>query len=264
MDSNQHILAIGPVPFIIDTLQEKLIQYDDHENTINFNDLTRHEGYYTARFHKGLRNLADGYQTSGKINDQIMDLTLPGIILAVPGELPDELKSSLSAISQKKGWGFYLGGEDLAKRLSGVLPYIDLAGTEFTIDWRLKELRETAQSGNIISLRNMEMSDDGHAYLTFYDTETHCILEADEFLFELPEHVVLLEIPNEIWLDPIAVARSYGMNDTDILITYPISKKLSAKVTPIAETGLSKFIAENVKRRDNRQDGLEPDPGLTR
>lgn len=264
METKLQILAIGAIPFIIDGDQQKLIQYNNKENIVNFGDLQKHEGYYTAKFNKINGKLIVEPLILGNPNDNLIEVTIPGTILAVPAELPEEVKLSLNGISQKKEWGFYLGDEDLAQRLSGVLPHIDLAGSDFTVDWRLKELRETAQPWNSISLRDMDMSDDGTTYMTFYNTETHLILEADQFLFELPENVILLEIPNEILLDPVAVARSYGFNDTDMMLTYPIQKKLSAKITSITETGLADFIANNVKRRDDQQKGLQSNPGISR
>ncbi len=175
----------------------------------------------------------------------------------VPKPLTDDFKRDLNTSSKIQEWGFYLSGRDTALRLSGMLPHIDLAGTDFTIDWRLKELRETEFPWKNISLRNMEMSDSGEEYLCFYNTETHELFEPDESLFELPEHIVVLEIPNEIKLDPVAAAREYGIGETDLLTDHPIQMTSAAKVTLLSESGLPEFIANNIKKQSDQQNHEE-------
>jgi hypothetical protein len=68
-----------------------------------------------------------------------------------------------------------------------------------------------------------------------------------EDLIELPEHVVVLEIPNELDLDPVAVSREYGSDLSELLREHPITENLAAKVIPLMETGLPAMIENNIK-----------------
>jgi hypothetical protein len=147
--------------------------------------------------------------------------------------------------------------ELLKIRLTGKLPHIDLAGTDFTIDWRLRQMRETELPWKHISFENLEMDESGEVYLVFYHTETHEIFIPEEDIIELPENVVVLEIPNEFKLDPVAVARDYGIGETDLLAEHPIQITLTAKVTPLSESGLPEFIENNIRlqNQDNSKDG---------
>lgn len=61
--------------------------------------------------------------------------------------------------------------ELLDRRLAGELPHIDIAGTDFTIDWRLKQIRETAVPGNQLEIKDMKLSASGDTYLCFYDNK---------------------------------------------------------------------------------------------
>jgi hypothetical protein len=70
----------------------------------------------------------------------------------------------------------------------------------------------------------------------------------------------VLEIPYEIKLDPVAVAREYGIGEIDLLTDHPFQMKLAAKVTPLLETGLPDFIKQNLENRSNQQDNDEPGP----
>jgi hypothetical protein len=120
--------------------------------------------------------------------------------------------------------------EAFQRRSLDILPQIDISGTAFTVDWRLKELRETAAPWNTISLRNMDMDHAGENYLCFYDTEAHSLWRFDLQLTALPDHVVLLEIPNEIKLDPYAVANEYGIEPAEFISNFAIEKDLTAVV----------------------------------
>ena len=140
--------------------------------------------------------------------------------------------------------------EQLRIRLLGKLPHIDLAGTDFTIDWRLRQMRETELPWKNISFNDLEMDDYGDKYLCFFNTETHDLYMPPEDLIALPANVVVLEIPNELNLDPVAVAREYGSDLTQLLQEYPIQETLFAKVTPLSETGLPEFIENNIRRQN--------------
>lgn len=138
--------------------------------------------------------------------------------------------------------------EDLLKiRQSGKLPHIDLAGTDFTVDWRLRQMRETELPWKNISFDDFEMDDYGDKYLCFFNTETHELYMPPDDLMELPENVVVLEIPNKLHLDPIAVAREYGSDLSELLREYPITENLTAKVIPLTETGLPALIENNIR-----------------
>jgi hypothetical protein len=147
---------------------------------------------------------------------------------------------------------------DLLKiRLSGKLPHIDLAGTDFTIDWRLRQMRETDLPWKNISFEILEMDESGEAYLCFFDTEKHEVYIPSKNITVLPENVVVLEIPYELKLDPIAVARDYRIGETDLLAEHPIQLTLAAKVIPLSESGLPEFIENNLKSEASKQANSE-------
>jgi hypothetical protein len=146
--------------------------------------------------------------------------------------------------------------ELLKRRLSGVLPHIDLAGTDFTIDWRLRELRETEQPWNHIDLEYMDVSDLSDNYIFLYDTENHIPYSPEANIIEMPKNVVMLEIPNELHLDPVAVARAFDMKEDTFVADYPIQENFKAKVRPLEETNLPEIIAENIKQM--QQPGWKP------
>lgn len=143
--------------------------------------------------------------------------------------------------------------QSLARRLMGVLPHIDIAGVDFTIDWRLRELRETAVPWNKINLDELRESESGEEYLGLYDTRERRLHEFDPDMISLPENVVGIEIPNEIKLDPVAVAREYGIDVNEFLERHPMQNNLKALVRPISETGLPELVVANLSKSQSNE-----------
>jgi hypothetical protein len=143
--------------------------------------------------------------------------------------------------------------ELIAWRLAGKLPHIDINGTDFTIDIRLGELRESPAPWNRIDISEMETAPDSDDRLFFYHTREHNEWIMDDGITELPKHVVLVALPNELILDPVAAARKVGFDDEEFLAEYPILQNLKAGVTPLSETFLPAFIEENLSQRQNKR-----------
>jgi predicted ABC-type ATPase len=148
--------------------------------------------------------------------------------------------------------------ERLNRRLAGALPTINLAGTEFTIDWRLRELRESAAPWNKISFENPAMSESGDRYLCLYNTQKHTLYQVSNNIKSLPKNVVMLEIPYELKLDPVAVARERNIDTTEFVRNHPIQAELTAVVKPLSETWVAELIQENLRNNQAIKKGKEP------
>lgn len=143
----------------------------------------------------------------------------------------------------------------LEQRKSGILPQITIAGTEFIIDLRKQELRERGNPKNRLDLRQMEISPSERNYLCFYNTQTHQQYFVPKSIKTLPEHVVMVEIPNEFSLDPYAMAIRNGREVADGLKEFPSQKQLSAKITTLSETTLPKLVQQNIAKEKEKKQG---------
>jgi hypothetical protein len=137
-------------------------------------------------------------------------------------------------------------------RLAGILPRIDIAGTAFTIDWKNRELRETANPENKLDVRAMDLSASEDSYLSYYHLRDHKSYLPDEGLTELPQNVMLLEIPNELILDPVAVIQEQPLDTLALLKSYPVREVLKAKLIPLEETLLPQVISENLLKKEGQ------------
>jgi hypothetical protein len=130
------IVVMDNRPFVVDREKAEFRQYDFPDNTIPLRAFARSASFYSV-------------QLNGDHN------SLPHYVLQE--ELSTWARFGINVKSRDDQWGIFLGDEILARRLAGELPYIDVLGTDFTVEWRLKELRETAKPWKNINLRDMHI-----------------------------------------------------------------------------------------------------------
>lgn len=225
---------------------ELVLKFAEHKNfnaaREEFNAL--HEQEIAQMDDKLTQNQWFSAQSHNSWEEYIAATFLKGLI----NEYEDKKREAIQ-IRMQDPFQQQLAAERLRIRESGKLPHIDLAGTDFTIDWRLREMRETELPWKNIKFDDLEMDDYGDSYLCFFNTEIHELYWPPDDLIALPTNVVVLEIPNELKLDPVAVARRYGSDLAELLREHPIGDNLVAKVIPLTETGLPNLIENNIKRQ---------------
>lgn len=143
----------------------------------------------------------------------------------------------------------YTEEELLERRIAGILPRIDINGDAFIIDLRLMELRAERDPFIRIDLAHLPMDDAGDNYLCFYNTKEHIEDPPNPEMTELPKDVVLLTIPNESRLDPVGLARQYGLPDDGLLEKFPIQPDLKAIVTALDQTELTWLVDRNLEKQ---------------
>ena len=141
---------------------------------------------------------------------------------------------------------------DLQQRKGGKLPEIDIAGTMFYVEVRLRELRADYQLMSRINLDKLETGPDGDGYRFAFNTETKRLVDIDPKITEWPKAVVIVEIPGDLKLDPYSVAREAGIDPEEFVKEHPIEKELKAKIIPLSDTGYPALIEKNKKAKDQK------------
>lgn len=139
---------------------------------------------------------------------------------------------------------------DLQQRINGKLPEIEIAGTMFFVDIRLRELRADYRLMSRINLDKCETGPDGESYRFAYNTESKQMVTIDPKLTEWPNNVIIAEVPGDVKLDPYAVAREYGIDPAQFVKDHPISTELKAKEVPLSETGFPAMMEKNKKIKE--------------
>lgn len=141
---------------------------------------------------------------------------------------------------------------DLQQRMTGKLPEIDIAGTMFFVEVHWGQLRSDFRLLSTIKLDQCDLSPDGEHYRFSFNTETKQMVMVDPDINEWPKNVVLVEIPNEVKLDPYSLARKHGIDPVEFVKSHPFEKELKAKIVPIEETGYFKMIKENNGSKEHK------------
>jgi hypothetical protein len=137
---------------------------------------------------------------------------------------------------------------DLQLRQGGKLPEIDIAGTKFYVEVHWGQLRADFRSPSTIKLDDCELSPDGGHYRFAFNTDTKQLAAIDPMITTWPKNVVIVEIPNEVKLDPYAYARKNGLDPIEFVNNHPFEKELKGKIIPIKVTKYQQVLDENNKR----------------
>src|SRR5690606_9235482 len=127
----------------------------------------------------------------------------------------------------------------------------------FTVDWRLKELRSDTTFAPL-RFNDFDVSPDGDKYLFLYHKPSQSLVFLDSDITELPKDTFLVEVDNELVLDPVATAREYMLDDAAFYPNRPVILQHTAKVAPIEETYLVELVEQNRTQRetDGRDEGI--------
>lgn len=143
------------------------------------------------------------------------------------------------------------------QRLENKLPVIDLAGNRYVVDLEARALKATNNLAHNIDLDSLVLDKEGLNYLCFYHLHTRSTVIIGADITSLPPNTVYLRIPDERFLDPIGLARQYGMEDTALLSLYPIRSELKAEVIAIEDSGLPELIRINLEKKRDRTNRIE-------
>ena len=250
----QRQLIIGGTLFDIDYQNKEFIEVNNRQNRISFDKLSESDGFYEGLYHMIDKNCLSRNVLVGDVyfDEEVTEIRIPKRIM--DNDYPDQNTArAINDESYLNDYGVLEMDDRIANRLQGMLPRIDIAGDTFIVDWRLQELRHEHDLSSIINLKFLPVSSDGNSYLSYYHVVSKQTVQPDPDIREMPPHVVMIEIPREMTLDPVGVARQYGLKDTQLLRTYPIRDNLKPTVKSLSETPLKELV-EKIKSKDSRGD----------
>lgn len=246
-------LIINGTLFDIDYQNREFIEVDNRQNKIPFDRLSEREGYYEGLYQMTDKNCLSKNISIGDVyfDEDVIEIRIPKRV--VDNDYPDQIAArAINDASYNNDYGVLVMDDRIANRLQGMLPRIDIAGDTFIVDWRLQELRHENDLSAIINLKFLPVSGDGNSYLSYYHLVSKQTVQPEPDIREMPEHVVMIEIPGEMTLDPVGVAQQYGLKDTQLLRTYPIRENLKATVKPLSETPLKELVEKNRQQKQSK------------
>jgi hypothetical protein len=246
-------ITIGGTAFDVDIDRQVLIERANPESTISFIDHMEDKGtHYDLVYDLERKRVYD--KTSGFYeSEDWIAVRVPKLIELDPEGMAQKYGYTREQLKGKTDFEVIVDQELLAKRLQGALPTIDICGTLFYIDVRLQELRGVDEHWSRIDLKTLGISTENGRYQAFYHPDSRQVVDIDPGLTRLPDGVVLVEIPHDLELDPVALARQHDLAQNALLRQYPIQKELKAEVIPLSGTMLPALVRRNLEKLQQQQ-----------
>lgn len=134
----------------------------------------------------------------------------------------------------------------------GIIPTIDIAGHTFHIDLfndKLHPANDIWSRGIIFSELKNYYSHKDDTYTIPYNQRTRTFQEVSLNVKEIPEDVIVVQIPGKRKLDPVGKNKSGNLNSSDYLKKQGVHLHYEAKVIPWHQTR----FAETIKRNNIQQ-----------
>lgn len=244
------ICIIEGTSFIVDIEQDQLRQADNPDNVILFRDIDFNGTHYSFEYDLTVKNLPFSFPVEP---ENIREVQLPPRVKLDPEGMAEKYNLPAASLKDKTDYDIIVDQLLLQERLKGKLPVVNIAGHEFSYDFKRNELRSHEPFSSTIKLNDLDYSIEEEKYRGFYNIQTRKIIDIDPAeIKEIPQGAVLIEIPSGHRLDPIATAREHRVDYRNMLLKYPIQEHLEAKVTPIEKTNIPFLVKRN--RELERQD----------
>ncbi|MEN0057074.1 MAG: hypothetical protein AAGC65_25570, partial [Mucilaginibacter sp.] len=195
--------------FAVDIDKQVLRQTDHPKNEISFiNQMSDMGDHYLLAWDARIKN-------AGTEPDHTEPVIIPPLIALDPEGMAKKYGLTVEQLKGKTDFEVIVDPYALEARRAGILPTIDIAGEKFIVDLRLLELRHAEYFFPVLSLKSFELTNDGWNYEAFYEPIMKQVVDLDPGLTEFPDGIIRVKIPNEIGLDPVATAQSYGMDERE-------------------------------------------------
>jgi hypothetical protein len=257
------IFTIEGTAFLVDIDKQVLRQTDDPANEISLiRDMVDHGSHYQFFYDPEEKNVP---RKNCNVT-RLKQITVPPLIELDPEGMAMKYGWQQRDLAGKTDFQVIVNQQLLEKRLQGALPRIRIAGEDFYVDLRLRELRHAGSFHPVLSLKSFEVTDDGWHYEAYYHPFIRQLVSLDPQLTELPDNVIKIRLPNEIGLDPVGAARLYNIDERTLLRLHPIQKNLVAEVIPLSETNIPALIRKNREElmRQHRENLKKIKPNIRR
>jgi len=241
-------IYIGEFEYEIDVAFDLLRQKDDPLSVLEFSDMEKEEEGYSFLFDREsqcINYLEEGAEDRIKVHlPEMVVLDAGGMSLkyGVPVEkLPEkdkELECSYDMIHHRVH--------------EGNLPVIRIVDRDYYIDLRMGVLRAVDQFWKSIDLNRTEEAPDS-SLLFAYNYRRHEQIEIEDHITAYPKGTVLVALPHESKLDPVAAGRRDWGDELALLDQYPIQQKMEARIFPLEKIKpIVELIEENLKKQEEK------------
>ncbi|WP_078225670.1 hypothetical protein [Flavobacterium sp. LM4] len=249
---------IHETEFIVDVNQLKLRGKDNPKNVISISDMDEKaiQGYKFWYSPKS-KSLTTYAEQGAKLAE------IPDFVKLDPIGMAKKHNISEDKIAEMDDFKLMVNQDAFDKiAYKGIIPTIDIAGHTFYIDLfndKLHPKDDIWSRGIIFSELKYYYSHKDNTFTIPYNQRTHTFQEVSLNVKEIPEDLIVVQIPQKRTLDPIWQNKSGNLNSSDYLKKEGVHLHYEAKVIPWHQTR----FAETIKRNNSQQVKAEQKPSIS-
>jgi hypothetical protein len=244
--------------FIVDVNQLELREKDNPKNVISISDIDEKaiQGYKFWYSPKS-KSLTTYAEQGAKLAE------IPDFVKLDPIGMAKKHNISEDKIAEMDDFKLMVNQDTFDKiAYKGIIPTIDIAGHTFHIDLfndKLHPKDDIWSRGIIFSELKYYYSHKDNTFTIPYNQRTHTFQEVSLKVKEIPEDLIVVQIPGKRTLDPIGQNKAGNLNISDYLKKEGVHLHFEAKVIPWHQTR----FAETVKHNNGQEVKAEQKPSIS-
>jgi hypothetical protein len=244
--------------FIVDVNQLELREKDNPKNVISISDMDEKaiQGY-KFWYNPNNKSLTTYAEQGAKLAE------IPDFVKLDPIGMAKKHNISEDKIAEMDDFKLMVNQDTFDKiAYKGIIPTIDIAGHTFHIDLfndKLHPKDDIWSRGIIFSELKYYYSHKDNTFTIPYNQRTHTFQEVSLNVKEIPEDLIVVQIPGKRTLDPIGQNKAGNLNISDYLKKEGVHLHFEAKVIPWHRTRL----AETVKHNNGQDLKAEQKPSIS-
>jgi len=228
--------------FIVDILKGELRDEVKTDNKLPIAEMTYSNEGYSFNFNTKTGTIA----RIGEFGDHVVKTEIPMLVVLDPVGMAEKHNVTIDSLKDKKDFELLIDQDLLIKRLSGLLPVVEIAGHDFIVDYRLNELRPKDDFNASIRIDELSYDYTVDRYIAFYQSSTHSIAEIDYgSIKSIPKDLFQIEVPRMSVLDPVAAAKAQGGDMLTMIMNAPLQEKRKIESIPAEKTFLAQVVKQN-------------------
>jgi len=218
--------------FEVDRERKRFVETGNRFNSIPFSAFKDEGDYMVIDFDPDSRSAYKPKVDNPLLHAFMKKIKIPKSIFEK--EIRDNVKL-IQEINQKsfeEKSNFQILNNTSRFRIAGRRPLVFIEGDAFRFIHERQMLINVADESITISTKYMREVDDLKSLQFIYNKKTK---QSEEFLSKnepIPNHLVLVRIPNPLRLDPVGEALKWGKPAHDMLAQFPYKDNIAARVVP--------------------------------
>ncbi len=232
--------------FLVDVNQLELREKNNPQNVISLRDMDEkpingYEFWYSSKS-KGLTTYAE---------EGANLISIPDFSLLDPIGMAKKYNVAEDKMKEMSDFKLMVN-QDVVDKIAnkGIMPTIDIAGHPFYIDLSNDKLipKNDIWSRGIIFSELKHYKQKDQSFIIPYNNKTHTFQEVSLNAKEIPENLIIVQIPSKRNLDPIYQNKISNFNSSDFLKKNGVHLRFEAKVIAWQHTKFAETIKNNTQQ----------------